>query len=157
MTLYYSAWDFMRSGFFHGMGLGVCFVQIGAMAFNDIPDSERLETSIFFNISRNVGQSICASLGMSSLARNMQINQAEISQFINPFNSSLQLASDNILGSGNDIIDPSIYALLNIDVMRQAAMISYVNNFYAFAIITMVSLVLFFLLDRPPPQVAASP
>jgi len=135
MGIYFSAWDFARTGFVHGLGLGTIFVLLGTLSFSHLPEEIRLQASTFFNMIRNVGQSFCAALAMSFLARNVQINNAEIGETVTHTQQRLSLALADVPGIG----DPEVtLALLQGGILKQATFISYINNFYILAGITLL-------------------
>ena len=148
VSIYYGAADIVRSGFFHGLGLGILFVQIGALTYRTIPDRLRLQASAFFNAMRNVGGAFCASLSMAVLSSNIQINMSELGEHINPLRKGLDLLVPLTPGES---IAPEVYAIAQAAIAQQAALISYGNNFLAIAIVSAMSMV-FLLLVKPPPD-----
>ena len=135
MGSYFSAWGFIRSGFFHGMGLGMIFVTLGALTFSHIDSDIQLQASTFFNMIRNVGQSFCAAVAMSALARNIQINSAELGQSFTLVNQNLRLALANAPELN---VNDTVLSLLQGGIQRQAMFIAYINNFYFLAILTVL-------------------
>jgi len=134
MGIHFTAWGFVRTGFLHGAGLGIIFVTLGAITFAHLPLEIRLQASTFFNMVRNVGQSFCAALAMSALAQNIQINTSELGQAFTSMNKALRLAvADVPLFAGQD----QLYQLMQLSITKQAMFISYINNFYALALITL--------------------
>ncbi len=145
MGNYFSPEGFIRTGFFHGLGLGIIFVTLGAMTFNHLPDDIRLQASTFFNMTRNVGQSFCAAVAMSALARNIQINTSELGESITPTQQSLKYLSDTLPQlSANE----ASWAILQAGIVKQAMFISYINNFYALAIITLLFIPIIWLAKK---------
>ncbi len=133
MGIHFSAWSFISAGFIHGIGLGLVFVVLGTLAFSHMNSEIRLQASTFFNMVRNVGQSFCAAVTMSILARNIQVNTSELGESVYITENMLRLALSDGLSLGNEEVGLSI---LQSGIMRQAALISYINNFYVIALIT---------------------
>jgi len=148
MGTYFSEWGFIRTGLVHGFGLGMIFVTLGAITFNHLPDEIRLQASTFFNMVRNVGQSFCAAVAMSTLARNIQINTSELGEAVTMVNKSLRLASVDLPQMAGQ---EQAYLLMQAGIMRQAMFISYINNFYILAAITFMFIPVVWLAkyDRP--------
>ena len=145
--IYFSAWDFARTGFVHGMGLGMVFVLIGTISFNHLPDDIRLQASTFFNMVRNIGQSFCAAVAVSALARNIQVNASELGEAVTLHSQSLEFAASRFAGA---LPGDVALSLLQAGINRQAAFIAYINNFYALAILTLLFAGLVWLVPRPP-------
>ena len=82
---------------------------------------------------RNVGQSFCAAVTMSILAHNIQVNTSELGESIYATGDMFRLALADGVSLGNQEIGLSI---LQSGIMRQASLISYINNFYILALTT---------------------
>jgi DHA2 family multidrug resistance protein len=87
------------------------------------------------------------------LAENTQIVHSRLVESLRPDNP---LAQAPFLQAPFSLTTPSGIAALNAEVTRQAAMVSYVNNFKLMMIIALASLPLLLLLrtDRAPPVAA---
>lgn len=133
MGIYFTTWSFISAGFIHGIGLGLVFVVLGALSFAHMDSEIRLQASTFFNMVRNVGQSFCAAVTMSILAHNIQVNTSELGESIYATGDMFRLALADGVSLGNQEIGLSI---LQSGIMRQASLISYINNFYILALTT---------------------
>jgi DHA2 family multidrug resistance protein len=103
---------------------------------------------------RNIGSGIGISIVTVVLARNAQINHAELGAAINPFNPNLWAASP-AAASGD------LAALARLDglVGQQAMMISYLDDFRLMMLVTMCAIPLALFLRKPraaPPAPAAA-
>ncbi len=148
MGTYFTAWDFVRTGFAHGLGLGMIFVSIGALTFSGLPDEMRLQASTFYSMMRNVGQSFCAALAMSAIVRNMQVNTSELGQSITVLEKNLQM----LLANSTVVFDQSAaLAIMQSITAKQAMTMAYINVFFAVSIITLC-LVPFIWLFKMHPQ-----
>jgi len=78
------------------------------------------------------------------LVRNTQINHAELSAFINPFNPNLWAVSPAAAGG-----DPMALSEVDRMVNLQAMMISYVNDFKILMVMTLAAIPFVFLLRKP--------
>jgi len=134
------------TGVIQGLGLGFIFVPLSTISFATLPPELRTQGTALFSLIRNVGSSIGISVVIFLLARNTQINHAELSESVNAFNPNLHLPKvaqlwDTASQGGRD--------LLNNEVTRQASTISYANDFYLMTIITLAALPLVLILRRP--------
>jgi DHA2 family multidrug resistance protein len=150
-TMDVSRFTIVWTGFVQGLGLGFVFVPMSTIAFGTLPVEHRTEAAGMYSLMRNLGSSIGVSIVVSLLARNTQINHAQLATHISPYNPLLQ----NRLADGVALTDPALLARLNEEVTRQAALISYLNDFYLMMFITLAVIPLLLLL-RPPPRAAAA-
>jgi DHA2 family multidrug resistance protein len=134
----------ISTGVIQGLGLGLVFVPLSTVAFATLDAKFRTDAASLFSLVRNLGSSIGISVVTVMLTRNVQINHAELSQSINPFNPNLWSASP--LAAGGDVT-----ALSQMDnlVNQQALMISYIDDFKLMMIVTLCAIPLVFLLRKP--------
>ena len=142
----------VESGIVQVLGLGLVFVPLSTVAFATLDARFRTDAASLFSLVRNLGSSIGISIVTVVLARNVQINHAELSAGITPFNANLTAASP-AAASGD------VAALSQIDglVNAQALMISYVDDFKLMMIVTLCAIPLALLLRKPKLAVAAAP
>jgi len=138
----------VRTGMTQGLGLGLSFVPLTTIAYATLEPQYRTEAAGLFSLLRNIGSSIGVSIVIGLLARNTQINHAELAEHITPFNPLLQPPWSPSLW---DIGQTSGLAALNLEINRQAAMISYLNDFRLMMIMSFCVIPLFLLLRRPQP------
>jgi DHA2 family multidrug resistance protein len=134
----------ITSGIVQGLGLGLVFVPLSTVAFATLDARYRTDATSLFSLVRNIGSSIGISVVTVMLTRNMQINHAELSTAINPFNPNL-LATSPAAASG----DPTALAQLDGLVNAQALMISYVDDFKLMMLVTLCAIPLALLLRKP--------
>ncbi len=77
------------SGVIQGLGLGLVFVPLNTVAFATLDMRFRTDGAALFSLIRNIGSSIGISIVTVLLTRNIQVNHAELSPAINPFNPNL--------------------------------------------------------------------
>ena len=142
------------SGLIQGLGLGLVFMPLNNLAFATLPAEYRTEGASLLNLSRSVGASIGISLVTTMLARNMQVSHADLAQFINP--QSLDSFDPSMLETFGSI-GSAVMGMVNAEVTRQAAMIAYLNDFWAMMIITAASIPLVLLLQKPGKPMKADP
>lgn len=91
------AWPVIRSGVVQGLGLGLVFVPLSTIAFATLEPRFRADATSLFSLVRNIGSSIGISLVTAVLARNVQINHAELGALVQPFNPLLAQISPGAL------------------------------------------------------------
>lgn len=134
------------SGLIQGFGLGFVFVPLSTMSFSTLSDHLRGEGTSIYNLIRNIGSSIGISVVMAIFAKNMQVNHAEIATSLTPFNAALN--SPDAPAIWNWRLPEGALAL-NAEVTRQAAIISYANDFLLMMWVTILIAPLLLLLDKP--------
>ncbi|MBN9273752.1 MAG: DHA2 family efflux MFS transporter permease subunit, partial [Mesorhizobium sp.] len=145
------SWLIVSSGIVQGLGLGLVFVPLSTVAFATLEARYRTDATALFSLVRNIGSSIGISIVSVLLVRNVQVNHAELSAFINPFNPNLWAASPAAAQG-----DPTALAQVDGLVNIQALMISYVNDFKLMMGVTLLALPLVFLLRKPKHAPAAA-
>lgn len=153
-TLDMGSMPFIVSGFVQGLGMGLIFMPLNGMAFATLPAHQRTEAASLTNLSRNIGSSIGISLVTTILARSTQVAHADLVPNISA--EKLQTLDPGLLanlGNQTDIL----LAMANAEVTRQAAMIAYLNDFYAMMIVTAAAIPLVLFLKRPKGPVAYDP
>lgn len=142
----------ITSGLVQGFGLGFVFVPLTAVAFATLDPRYRGDATSLFSLVRNIGSSIGISIVTLLLTRNVQINHAELSTAISPFNPNLTaLLPPGSLGSTGLLMQ--LDGMVNI----QALMISYVNDFKAMMLVTLAAIPLALLLRKPGMASAPAP
>lgn len=142
--------DMIRIGVVQGFGMGFIFVPLSTIAYATLDPKYRNDGTAVFSLLRNIGSSIGISVMISLLARNTQINHAELAESLTPFSNGIRLLGaiegrQGIPGSGT----AAALSMLNGEVTRQAAMIGYLNDFrlMTYVVIAAIPLLLFL---RPP-------
>ncbi|TKA96813.1 DHA2 family efflux MFS transporter permease subunit [Cereibacter changlensis] len=132
------------SGVIQGLGLGLVFVPLSTVAFATIDPMFRADATSLFSLVRNIGSSIGISMVTVMLTRNTQINHAELSSFITPYNPMVgQVSPEALQGSASAL--SQLDGMVNI----QALMISYIDDFQLMMIITLAAMPLALLLRKP--------
>jgi MFS transporter, DHA2 family, multidrug resistance protein len=145
-TLEMGSTQFVVAGFVQGFGMGLVFMPLNNMAFATLSPQFRTEGSSLLNLSRSIGSSVGISLVTTVLARSTQENHAALAAHITP--QALDTFDPALLQLLGGMADP-VMAMVNAEVTRQAAMIAYLNDFWAMMLITGASIPLVLLLRRP--------
>ncbi|MDQ7018467.1 MAG: DHA2 family efflux MFS transporter permease subunit [Robiginitomaculum sp.] len=142
-TLEVSQKDIIWTGFAQGLGLGSVFVPMGVITFATLDEKYRTEATALFSLVRNIGSSIGVSISFALLARNIQINHAELAAHITPFNplvTALGITGPEGLGR---------LAIVNAQINQQAALIGYLNDFRFMMGISLLAAPFILLLRSP--------
>ena len=142
-TLEVSQRDIIWTGFAQGLGLGSVFVPMGVITFATLDEKYRTEATALFSLVRNIGSSIGVSISFALLARNIQINHAELAAHITPFNplvTALGITGPEGVGR---------LAIINAQINQQAALIGYLNDFRFMMGISLLAAPFILLLRSP--------
>ena len=151
------AWMVVAAGLLQGFGAPLTFVPLTFAAFGTLAGAQRTEAGVLLTLTRNIGASVGISVAVALLARSTQQNHSYLVEHFTPYAAMRWSAIAAQPG------DPASSAMLLSEISRQAAAISYSNDFYVLAAATCLALPLVFLLrvDReaigggPPPADAA--
>jgi DHA2 family multidrug resistance protein len=100
------------------------------MAFSTLPPRQVTEGSAVFTLMRNFGSSLFISIAVLVVSRSTASNYSRMTEFITPFNKTLSAPGLPPQWSLEGAI--SLLSLSN-EILRQAAMIGYLNAFYLMA------------------------
>lgn len=143
-------WLIIQTGIVQGLGLGLVFVPVSTVAYSTLPMRARTEAAGIFSLTRNIGSSVGISVVMTLLARNTQLNHAEIASRLTPYGDNAAALAQTLHASGGNGL-----TLLNAEVTRQAGAIAYLNDFWLMMVLTLAAIPLLLLLR--PVKHAASP
>ncbi len=136
----------IMTGFIQGLGMGLVFMPLNAMAFATLEPRWRTDGASLLNLLRSIGASVGISLCTTLLARNVQTSHeylgANITRGTWAYIDPAQATRFGELGG-------AALGMIDGEINRQAAMIAYLNDFYAMAIVTVITIPLVFLLKRP--------
>ena len=139
------------TGVIQGIGLSFSFMPVTMIAFATLPSRFRTDASGLTMLFRNVGSSIGIAGATVLLARNIQINHAEIGSrlpaMLNPFAGDMNSAFAPLSGMALGTID----AMVN----QQAAMIAYLDDFMLMSLGCLAAIPLL-LLVKPGKKPAAT-
>ena len=141
------AWSITANGAIQGFGLGFLFIPLNVIGFSTLPVQYRTEAAAILNLVRNVGSAVGISISSVILTQQAQINHAAIAEHVTPFNHMLQTGSAYLFWN---LATPPGLAAINAEVTRQAAIIAYANDFKFMLIISLPTMLLVWLMRRPP-------
>ena len=135
------------------------FIPINTVAFRRAAEKNN-NASAIINMMRNLGGSFGIAIVTTLLARRQQYHQNVLVEHVTPYSSqydttiqALQQAYRRPSASAADALQQAqaqLYAM----VQKQAAMLSYIDSFWALAVILVAMVPLVFLLRKPPPGAA---
>ncbi len=139
------------TGFYQGIGMGFVFTSLSTLTFATLAPQMRAQATSVFALMRSMGGAIGISMLSSLLVSGTQINHADISGYVTPFNRLLQT------GFAAEIWNTATLAgraALDGEVTRQALTIAYLNDFRLIAVLALFAMP-FIAMLRAPGRAAA--
>ncbi len=142
-----------------GVGLGLLFVPISAVAFLTLPGHMRNGATAITTLVRNIGSSIGISMVIANLTSKTTEMHARLTELVTPFNDALQMP--DVTQTLNVHTEQGL-AMLDGIVTQQATMIAFINDYKLLMILTLVVTPLVFMIGTakraagPRPQQAAA-
>jgi DHA2 family multidrug resistance protein len=136
-------WDITWVMILQGVGSGVPYVAISAVAFSTLPTSLRTEGMSIFHLLNSLGIAMGATLIFNLVARFSQASHASLTANVSPFN---ELFRPDFPGQPWDLAEAGDLAALSAEIARQSTMIAFTNAFFVSAVIGVAVLPLVLLL-----------
>ena len=137
-------WPVVITGCIQGFGMGFLFVPLQTLAFATIAPRFRADATSMFALVRNMGQGVGISLVTAVLSHMMQVNHAEIAERLTATSRSVASQMPDLI-TGN----PMIVSIVNGLVTEQAAMLSYLDDFWLMMLLSLLAMPLILLLRGP--------
>jgi DHA2 family multidrug resistance protein len=135
-------------------GLAFLFIPINTAAYSYLPREKNNAASGLINLSRNIGASVGISFVTTLLTRRAQFHQSELSAHASSFNpqwnAAIQSTAQNFAASGPIVAQHQASGELYGSIIRQATMMSYLDNFWILGVAAMIVIPFVFLMKRPP-------
>jgi DHA2 family multidrug resistance protein len=128
-----------------GFGQSIAFTPMTVMAFSTLPTRQVTEGSAIFTLMRNFGSSLFISVAVLVVSRSTASNYSRMTEFITPYNRTLSapgLPPQWSLESANSLLS------LSNEMLRQAAMIGYLNAFQLMAFTALAAMPLAVFMRR---------
>ena len=119
-----------------GLGQSVAFTPMTVMAFSTLPPRQVTEGSAVFTLMRNFGSSLFISISVLVVSRSTAANYSRLTENITPYNKSLVVPG---LPPQWSLEGASSLLSLSNELLRQAAMIGYLNAFWLTAFVALVA------------------
>ncbi|HWF01262.1 MAG TPA: DHA2 family efflux MFS transporter permease subunit [Caulobacteraceae bacterium] len=139
------------SGVLQGLGIGLIFVPLSALAFATLSPVQRAEGTGVYNLVRSLGSSVGISVMQALWTSNTQIVHSTMVAHLDPANPIVRSALPAMMQPTT----PMGIAALNGEVTRQAAMVAYLDDFKLMLFITLGVMPL--LLFMRTPKLAPDP
>jgi DHA2 family multidrug resistance protein len=145
-SLYTDYWGIATPGIWSGIGTGLFFVPLTAVAFASIHKAQYDEASGVYALMRGIGGSAGIAVVSWLFVRQTQIHWAELTAHINPYNPALPpyLAEHHLTP-----YSPQAPFLVTHEIARQAQMLAFNDLFWFIGIVTLGIIPLVFLMTRP--------
>jgi MFS transporter, DHA2 family, multidrug resistance protein len=140
-----------------GLGMGLIFIPLNATAFATLAAKLRTDGSSLLILLRSIGASAGIAIVTALLARNIQVGHQELGAHVTASVSDLV---DFSTIDRFQAIGTSVLSVVDAEVNRQAAMIAYIDDFYAMMWMTFAALPLVLLMrkaDLRRPRPSADP
>jgi MFS transporter, DHA2 family, multidrug resistance protein len=145
-SLAMGSWPIIFAGLAQGFGLGLTFVPLNLLALSDLPAHIMSQGTALRALMRMLGGSIGISILETQLAQNTQIVHSRLVEGLRPDNPLLHTPLFLHVFS---LTAPTGIAALNAEVTRQAAMVSYNDDFALMMLVILVSLPALLLVRVP--------
>ena len=146
----------VKTGLLQGFGMGCVFVPLSTVAYATLPGHYRNDATAVFSLIRNIGSSIGVSIMVTLVSQNTQINHMELGARLSPFGMTAAI----LQAIPQTPINPYSTAgieILNAEVTRQAAAISYLNDFRLMTWVVVVAMLILPLLKVKKREAPVNP
>lgn len=143
----------VKTGLIQGLGMGLVFVPLSTIAYATLPGRFRNDATSVFSLIRNIGSSIGIAVMIALAARYTQINHEELVGRLSPLGMPTAVLHALPVQAIN-VQEAQGLAMLNNEVTRQAAAISYLNDFRLMMFVVLAALPLLVLMRSPKKQAA---
>jgi MFS transporter, DHA2 family, multidrug resistance protein len=144
-----------------GIGLGMLLVPLLSMSFSSIEQDALGNATGIFTTLRTISLSIGTAFVVTLFSRRCQFHQSRLSEVLNPYDSRFQLysqkAAHTLMLKNGATSDLSNNFLIYQQLLREAALASFVDSFFMSAIVVACALPLVFFLKRPKEGTAPIP
>jgi DHA2 family multidrug resistance protein len=134
--------DAAMARLYQSIALPFLFIPINAVAYVGLPQRKTAQASSLLNVFRNLGGTVGISFSQVMLANGMQRHQAFLVERLNPLDPNYtdwMHTAGGLFGGGTvGVPDPTALAVLYQQVLRQAAMLSFLDVFHALMIVVLV-------------------
>jgi DHA2 family multidrug resistance protein len=148
-TVFVPRKDIIVSGMIQGFGLGFVFIPLSTVSYVTLNPKYRAEAASLFSLIRNMGSSIGVSVAFTYFSRNARVQHAYLTEAVTPYSTWLSLdVRPDALAPGSS----TALALMDGEMMRQAATIAYVSDFYMMMWVVLILVPgVFFMSSAPKP------
>jgi MFS transporter, DHA2 family, multidrug resistance protein len=151
-------WPNVLSGF----AMGFIFVPLTTMAMGTLANEQMGNAAGVFNLMRNTGGSLGIAAVTTMLARGAQIHQAAMVSHLTPYDPAVQQRLHQAAGAlgstgGSVTSNQQAYGSIYATLVRQATVMSYIDNFRMLSFLCFLCVPMVFLFKRVGKKAAAVP
>ena len=132
-----------------GLAIGSIWVPLSVVAFSNVAEKDRAETSAVFHLLRNLGSSFFISICVAEIVRSTGINYSRMAENVSSYNPSLALPW--VMGAWDPTSLQGLQKISN-EIARQSALIAYLNAFGMFTAACAVTIPLILLIGSGRPR-----
>ncbi len=142
---------------YQAMGLAFLFVPINTTAYSGLPRDKNNAASGLMNLARNIGGSVGISVVTTVLARRTQFHQVRLTENLSAANPQFQSRLHGLAGtisgggSGPALALQKAYAMVQANLIRQATMLAYIDNFWLLGVVIGCLIPCVFLIKKAKP------
>jgi MFS transporter, DHA2 family, multidrug resistance protein len=148
-------WDVFWPQFLQGISLALLFVPLTTITMDPIPRESMGNATSIFNLMRNIGGSLGIAVATTVLARQQQVHTNVLGSHIDPYNPQARALFEQLragfVARGADLVSAGqrAEAALFGMVLRQAAMLSFMDVFRLMGLLFVCLLPLLLLMKTP--------
>ncbi|MGB3021027.1 MAG: DHA2 family efflux MFS transporter permease subunit [Methyloceanibacter sp.] len=146
LSLEADAWAIASPGILAGIGMGLFFVPLTAVAFGSVHPSRLDEAAGLYALMRGIGSSIGIAVVSWLFVRQGQVHWDNLISHINPFNPAVP---PYLSAHGLDLQSPSALPAVALEIGRQAQMLAFIDLFWFIGIVTFAILPLVLMMKKP--------
>jgi DHA2 family multidrug resistance protein len=146
LNLEADGWAIAYPGIIAGIGMGLFFVPLTAVAFGSVPNDKLDEAAGLYALMRGIGSSIGIAIVSWLFVRQAQVHWTNLTNHISPFNPEVV---PYLTMPGVNPQSPSVAAGAAREIARQAQMLAFVDLFWFIGIVTFAILPLLLLMKKP--------
>ncbi len=143
-------WTVATDRIVQASGLAFLFVPINTVAYAFLPPGKNNSASGLINLARNVGGSVGIAVASTLLERGMQVHQtylvAHATPYDPPFRHAIAGIAANVAGGAE-----RAYAIVSFQILRQATMLSVLDDLRILSLAFFLVIPLVFVLKRYKP------
>jgi DHA2 family multidrug resistance protein len=144
-------WDLALPGVVSGLGMGLFFVPMSTLAFQNIGPDRQDEASGIYGVTRSLGSSIGIAIIGWQVASRTQFHWRTLGAGLTPFNPNVQ---SYLAPLGLDPQSVAAAEQIAAQVMRQASMLAFQDAFWLTGWAAFLMLPVVLILQRPKPGAA---
>lgn len=147
-------WEVALPGLLSGAGMGLFFVPMSTVAFQNLSGHRQDEAAGLYSVARAIGSSIGVAVASWQFAERTQIHWNSLAGHVNPFNPSV---ASRLAPLGLDPPDAEAWAVLAIELARQAQLLAFQDIFFLTGMASLAMMPIVLVMERPARRPAAVP